>query len=104
MANDSKIKINTLKVDGGASANNFLMQFQADITNVPVARPKCLESTALGAAYLAGLAVKFWKDTTEVAKNARLGMKFNPNMPEDERITRVENWKKAVNCSKGWAK
>ena len=104
MTNDSKIKINTLKVDGGASANNFLMQFQADITNVPVARPKCLESTALGAAYLAGLAVKFWKDTTEVIKNAKLGMKFNPNMPEDERNIRVENWEKAVNCSKGWAK
>ena len=104
MSNDSKIKINTLKVDGGASANNFLMQFQADITDVPVARPQCLESTALGAAYLAGLAVKFWKNQTEVAKNAKLGMKFKPNMPFDERKRLVDNWKKAVNCSKGWAK
>ena len=104
MTTDSKIKINTLKVDGGASANNFLMQFQANITNVPVARPQCLESTALGAAYLAGLAVKFWKSQVEVAKNAKLGMTFKPDMSIDEQTKLVNNWRKAVNCSKGWAK
>ena len=104
MTSDSKIKINTLKVDGGASANNFLMQFQANITNVPVARPQCLESTALGAAYLAGLAVKFWKNQAEVAKNAKLGTTFKPDMSIGERTKLVDDWRKAVNCSKGWAK
>ncbi|MBR2302427.1 MAG: glycerol kinase GlpK, partial [Clostridia bacterium] len=84
---DSKISINTLKVDGGASANNLLMQFQADITNVSVARPKCLESTALGAAYLAGLAVKFWKNQTELKKSAKLGASFKPSMDEQKRKT-----------------
>lgn len=104
MRSDSKMKLNTLKVDGGASANNFLMQFQSDITDVPVARPECLESTALGAAYLAGLAVKFWKNKTELAKNAKLGATFKPNMPKAERAEQIRNWNKAVECSKGWAK
>lgn len=104
MRSDSKMKLNTLKVDGGASANNFLMQFQSDITDVPVARPECLESTALGAAYLAGLAVKFWKNKSELSKNAKLGATFKPNMPKSKRAEQIRNWNKAVECSKGWAK
>lgn len=99
---DSKISINTLKVDGGASANNLLMQFQADITNVSVARPKCLESTALGAAYLAGLAVKFWKNQAELKKSAKLGASFKPSMDEQKRKTQIRNWQKAVKCAKIW--
>ena len=104
MRSDSKMKLNTLKVDGGASANNFLMQFQSDITDVPVARPACLESTALGAAYLAGLAVKFWKNKTELSKNAKVGATFKPNMAKSQRAEQIRNWNKAVECSKGWAK
>ena len=103
MRSDSKMKLNAFKVDGGASANNFLMQFQADITDVPVARPACLESTALGAAYLAGLAVKFWKNKTELAKNAKAGSTFKPQMSKAKRTELSKNWGKAVECSKGWA-
>ena len=99
---DSKITINTLKVDGGASANNFLMQFQSDITCVPVARPKCLESTALGAAYLAGLAVKFWKNQAELKKSAKLGAHFKPAMDEQKRKLHIRNWQKAVKCARIW--
>jgi glycerol kinase len=77
------------------------MQFQSDITDVPVARPECLESTALGAAYLAGLAVKFWKNKSELSKNAKLGATFKPNMPKSKRAEQIRNWNKAVECSKG---
>jgi len=104
MRSDSKMKLNALKVDGGASANNFLMQFQSDITDVPVARPQCLESTALGAAYLAGLAVGFWKSRAQLAKNAKIGAVFKPQMQPKERAERLAGWKKAVGCAKGWAK
>lgn len=104
MKSDSKMKINSLRVDGGASANNFLMQFQSDITDVPVVRPQCLESTALGAAYLAGLAVKFWKNRKELAKNAKVGKVFKPAMDSVDRKKRVDDWSKAVGCAKGWAK
>ena len=104
MKSDSKMKINSLRVDGGASANNFLMQFQSDITDVPVVRPQCLESTALGAAYLAGLAVKFWKNRKELAKNAKVGKVFKPAMDSVDRKKRVDDWNKAVGCAKGWAK
>ena len=103
MQSDSKMKLNALRVDGGASANNFLMQFQSDITDVPVARPACLESTALGAAYLAGLAVKFWKNKTELSKNIKAGSVFKPKMSKSERTELIRNWNKAVECSKGWA-
>ncbi len=103
MRSDSKIKINTLKVDGGASANNFLMQFQSDISDVPVLRPHCLESTALGAAYLAGLAVKFWKNKTELLKKTKVGASFKPQMPKVDRTEKIRNWNKAVGRSKDWA-
>ena len=104
MAADSKINLNALKVDGGASANNFLLQFQSDITGVPVQRPACLESTALGAAYLAGLSVKFWKNTREISNNSKLDRIFEPNMTQSERASLVAGWHKAVKCVMGWSK
>jgi glycerol kinase len=95
MEADSKIKLKSLRVDGGACKNNFLMQFQADILGVPVDRPKITETTALGAAYLAGLAVGFYKKT-EVQKNWQIDTKFKNNMPETKRKMLYESWKKAV--------
>ena len=104
MEADSKIKLSTLKVDGGASANNFLMQFQSDILNTKVRRPRCVETTAMGAAYLAGLAVGYWKDKEDVIKNWNVDREFEPEMEETERNAKIEGWKKAVKCSFGWAK
>ena len=90
-------------MDGGASANNFLMQFQADIVNTPVHRPKCIETTALGAAYLAGLAVGYWKDKNEIRENWQIGAVFTPGMTEEKRNTLLKGWKKAVKCALVWA-
>ena len=104
MEADSKIKLSTLKVDGGASANNFLMQFLSDILNTKVRRPRCVETTAMGAAYLAGLAVGYWKDKEDVIKNWNVDREFEPAMEETERNAKIEGWKKAVKCSFGWAK
>ena len=104
MQADSGISLKTLKVDGGACENNFLMQFQADIMNVPVKRPKCVETTAMGAAYLAGLAVGFWKNKEEVMDDWNTDQIFVPTMCPDERETRIKGWNKAVKCSFGWAK
>lgn len=104
MAADSGIDLTTLKVDGGASANNFLMQFQADMLNKPVARPSCVESTAIGAAYLAGLAVGFWKSREELSANISLDRIFSPEMDEQERHTKRKGWNKAVKYAFGWAK
>jgi glycerol kinase len=95
MEADSKIKLKSLKVDGGACKNNFLMQFQADILGVPVDRPKITETTALGAAYLAGLAVGFYKKT-EIQKNWQVDVKFKNTMTEAERKKLYDSWKKAV--------
>ena len=85
MEADSGIKLSALKVDGGASANNFLMQFQSDILNTEVRRPRCVETTAMGAAYLAGLAVGYWKDKNDVINNWNIDRKFHPEMKEDGR-------------------
>ena len=101
MEADSGIK---LKVDGGASANNFLMQFQSDILNTEVRRPRCVETTAMGAAYLAGLAVGYWKDKNDVINNWNIDRKFHPEMKEDEREEKLAGWEKAVKYSFGWAK
>ena len=90
--------------NGGASANNFLMQFQSDILNTKVRRPRCVETTAMGAAYLAGLAVGYWKDKEDVIKNWNVDREFEPAMEETERNAKIEGWKKAVKCSFGWAK
>ncbi|MDW2796908.1 glycerol kinase GlpK [Clostridium boliviensis] len=104
MQADSGITLSTLKVDGGASANNFLMQFQSDIMGAPVHRPVCVETTAMGAAYLAGLAVGYWENKEAVVKNWQIDKIFHPEMSETERTELVNGWNKAVKCSYGWAK
>ena len=103
MQEDAGIKLTTLKVDGGASANDFLMQFQADITGESVIRPECIETTALGAAYLAGLATGYWKDKEEISANWKLGKEFIPVMDEEKRIKRLKGWKRAVKCALMWS-
>ena len=103
MEADSGIRLTTLKVDGGASANDFLMQTQADIVDAPIERPACIESTALGAAYLAGLAVGYWKDRDDVISNRKTDRVFTPRIFDEERQTRIAGWKKAVSKAKDWA-
>ena len=104
MLADSGIELAALKVDGGASANNLLMQTQADLINAPVNRPQCIETTAMGAAYLAGLAVGYWASKEDVIKNWAIDRTFTPAISEEERAVRVKGWSKAVKCSYGWAK
>jgi len=104
MKADSGIDLAALKVDGGACANNYLMQTQADIINAPVMRPTCVETTAMGAAYLAGLAVGYWRDKEDVIKNWAIDRVFKPEIAETERVERVKGWNKAVKCAYGWAK
>lgn len=104
MKADSGIDLAALNVDGGASANNFLMQTQADISGCPVNRPSCVETTAMGAAYLAGIAVGYWKDKEDVIANTSLDRTFTPAISAEERETKIKGWKKAVKCSFGWAK
>lgn len=104
MQEDSKIILSALKVDGGASANNFLLQTQADFIHVLVNRPKCIETTALGAAYLAGLAVGYWKNKEEVIQNWQIDKTFYPEIEEEERKKRISGWNKAVRYAYGWAK
>lgn len=101
MMEDSGINLRVLKVDGGASANNFLMQFQSDILNVNIERPDITETTALGAAYLAGLASGFWKSKGEVIQNWNMNRKFTPTMNDDERKKLYKGWKKAVERTLG---
>lgn len=104
MKADSGIELSALKVDGGASANNFLMQTQADISNAPVNRPKCVETTAMGAAYLAGLAVGYWNSPEEVVKNWAIDQIFMPKIEAGKREKMLRGWKRAVRCAFGWAK
>ena len=104
MKADAGTEITTLKVDGGASANNFLMQFQADMLDATVKRPACVESTAMGAAYLAGLAVGYWENKEDVIKNQQIGRVFEPNMDPEERAAKRKGWNKAVKYAFGWAK
>ncbi len=104
MKADSGIKLSTLKVDGGASANNFLMQSQADMIDAPVNRPLCVETTAMGAAYLAGLAVGYWKNKEDVIKNWTIDKIFTPNISKEERERKIKGWNKAVKYAYGWAK
>lgn len=103
MEEDAGVKLTNLKVDGGASANNFLMQFQSDILNAKVDRPNCIETTALGAAYLAGLATGYYKDKEEIKKNWQLGREFVPTVEENKRNELLKGWKKAVKCALIWA-
>ena len=104
MEADAKIAISSLKVDGGASANGFLMQTQADIVNVPVIRPRGVETTAMGAAYLAGLAVGYWTSREDVRKNWASDCVFEPSLGANERMERIQGWKRAVKYAYGWAK
>jgi glycerol kinase len=99
---DSGIQLSELRVDGGAAANDLLLQIQADILGRDVVRPEVLETTALGAAYLAGLAVGFWKDPAEVAANWRQNARFTPRMASDQREETYNGWKRAVERAKGW--
>ncbi|MDD3239095.1 MAG: glycerol kinase GlpK [Lachnospira sp.] len=103
MEEDSDIHLRSLKVDGGASANDFLMQFEADILNTEVHRPKSIETTSLGAAYLAGLATGYWQSQEEIKKNWELGKSFLPYMKEEKRTELLKGWKKAVKCARIWA-
>ena len=93
-----------LKVDGGACANNFLMQFQSDILGCEVKRPVCIETTSLGAAYLAGLATGYWESKEDVIENWQVERTFSPDMDEAQKTELLAGWKKAVGCVKGWAK
>ena len=104
MEADSGIRLAALKVDGGACANNYLMQTQADIINAPVQRPRCVETTAMGAAYLAGLAVGYWMSKEDVVQNWAIDRTFAPNIGAEEREKRIHGWNKALKCAYGWAK
>ena len=103
MEADADMPLGKLKVDGGASANNYLLQAQADISRSTVVRPKCVETTAMGAAYLAGLAVGYWKDLDDIRKNWAADREFAPQIREEETSARVKGWKKAVACARFWA-
>ena len=103
MRMDAGLDLTALKVDGGASRNNFFMQVQADISNAPLNRPKCVETTAMGAAYLAGLAVGYWKNEEEIRKNWIVDRRFLPEISEIDRKKRMKGWRKAVEYAKGWA-
>jgi glycerol kinase len=104
MHKDSEINLSELRVDGGASRNDLLMQFQADVLGVPVVRPAVTETTALGVAYLAGLAVGFWVSLDEITAQWRAERQFDPQMSEDERKTKLSEWRRAIECARGWGK
>ena len=104
MAEDMGHPLQTFKVDGGASANNFLLEFQANIMNMPVYRPQCIETTSLGAAYLAGLATGYWKNRDDILSNWQIDRVFQPDMNEEKRNELLDGWHKAVHCTFGWAK
>lgn len=103
MNQDAGLPVDTLRVDGGASANNLLMQIQADVLGVPVQRPKVTETTALGAAYLAGLAVKYWQSTDELTQKWAVDRTFEPAISEDQRGAMLDGWRRAVERSRAWA-
>ncbi len=102
MEEEMGFDVKTIKVDGGASGNNLLMQMQADISDIEVRRPTCVETTAMGAAYLAGLAVGYWKNQEDILENWSEDGIFKPTLGEEERKIKLSKWKKAVNCALGW--
>jgi glycerol kinase len=104
MEQDSGIELHTLKVDGGACANNFLMQFQSDILDVQVDRPEVIETTALGAAYLAGLAVGYWENKTHICDNWAISKSFEPSMEDNKKEKLLSGWHEAVKRSQAWEK
>ncbi len=99
MEEDSHIALHSLKVDGGACANDFIMQFQSDIVNVPIDRPACIETTALGAAYFAGLSVGYWKDKEDICKNREIEKTFYPAMSQELRDKKLKGWHRAVKAA-----
>ena len=103
MRADSGVELAALKADGGASANNLLMQMQADISGAPVNRPMCVETTAMGAAYLAGLAAGYWSGKEDVIKNWAIDRTFTPAISGTQRTVKIKGWNRAVKCSYGWA-
>lgn len=104
MRADSGAPLASLKVDGGASANHLLMQIQADLIGAPVDRPLCVETTAMGAAYLAGLAAGYWKSQEDIVQNWAIDRSFRPSISAEEREARIKGWNKALQCAYGWAK
>jgi glycerol kinase len=104
MARDSGLRPEVLRVDGGAARNDFLCQFQADLLGIPVERPASTESTALGAAYLAGLATGFWKDERELSTQLKIDRRFEPGMESSRREELYAGWRRAVERAKGWAR
>jgi glycerol kinase len=102
MTADSGIRLQALRADGGAAANDLLMQLQADLLNVPVQRPAITETTALGAAYLAGLAVGYWSGLDEIAAQWRVGAQYEPAMESTQREALYAGWQRAVERSRGW--
>jgi glycerol kinase len=103
MERDSGIELRSLKVDGGASANDFLMQFQADVVDAETVRPSCIETTALGAAYLAGLAVGYWEAQAQIRANWKQDRTFTPAIDAGKRDGLLNGWHKAVKCALAWA-
>jgi glycerol kinase len=104
MEADAGMKLSALKVDGGASSNNYLAQTQADISDAPVLRPRCVETTAMGAAYLAGLAVGYWSDLGDIRKNWAVDRQFDAMISHEQRQQRLGDWKRAVGCATAWIK
>lgn len=104
MSRDAGIPLTELRVDGGASRNNLLMQMQADFLGVPVVRPQVTETTALGAAYLAGLATGFWADPAEIGRQWKVDRRFEPRLSERERVAKLARWREAVERAKGWTR
>jgi glycerol kinase len=102
MEKDAKLRLSELRVDGGACVNNLLMQFQADVLDVPLVRPQNAETTALGAAYLAGLAVGFWKDKREIATQQKVDRRFIPSMKPAARKELLAGWQRALTRARGW--
>ncbi|HYD57444.1 MAG TPA: FGGY-family carbohydrate kinase, partial [Burkholderiales bacterium] len=103
MQRDADVRLSELRVDGGAASNDLLMQFQADLLGVPVVRPKVLETTALGAAYLAGHTVNLWKTREEIAAHWKLDRRFEPRMDRDAARQRLDRWKEAVQRALRWS-
>ena len=104
MSRDAGIAMSELRVDGGAARNNLLMQMQADLLGVPVVRPQVTETTALGAAYLAGLAIGYWRDAEEIAAQWQVDRRFEPRMRHSDREAKLARWREAVERAKGWAR
>jgi len=103
MKADSKLELNVLRVDGGAVNNSFLMQFQSDILGIPIEIPEVTETTALGAAFLAGLSIGFWRNLKDLEEKRRVKKIYTPKMDEEKRVKLIQKWRKAVQRSMKWS-